>query len=65
MSKKTEVEQSDVLVGMKAICNFLNLSDATVLKYHREYDDFPLKKNGVYVSSRSKLNAWFQVFVAG
>ena len=65
MSKKTEVESSDVLVGMKAICNFLNMSDATVLKYCREYDDFPVKKNGVYVSSRTNLNNWFRAFVAG
>lgn len=65
MSKKTEAESSDVLVGMKSICNFLNVSEVTVLKYHREYDDFPVKKNGVYVSSRSKLNTWFQAFVTG
>jgi len=65
MGKKTEVESSDVLVGMKAICDFLNMSDATVLKYHRGYDDFPVKKNGVYVSSRSKLNTWFRSFVGG
>jgi len=65
MSKKTAAEESDVLNGMKAITAFLNVSEVTVLKYIREYDDFPVKKNGGYISCRSKLNAWFQSFVGG
>lgn len=56
---------ADMLVGMKAICSFLRMSEATVLKWVREYDDFPVKKNGGYVSCRSKLNAWFQAYLGG
>ena len=59
----TEAEQLDVLTGMKAICDFLRLSEPTVLKYRKEYDDFPVKKNGSYISSRSQLNTWFRAFV--
>lgn len=55
--------ESDLLVGMKAICSFLRMSEATVLKWLREYDDFPVKKNGGYVSSRYKLNIWFQNYL--
>lgn len=54
---------ADILVGMKAICAFLRMSDATVLKWLREYDDFPVKKNGGYISSRYKLNLWFQAYL--
>lgn len=57
--------EADLLVGMKAICTFLRMSEATVLKWHREYDDFPVKKNGGYVSSRHKLNIWFQRYLEG
>jgi hypothetical protein len=55
--------ESDLLVGMKSICSFLRMSEATVLKWLREYDDFPVKKNGGYVSSRYKLNIWFQNYL--
>lgn len=54
---------SDLLVGMKAICSFLRMSEATIIKWMREYDDFPVKKNGGYISSRYKLNVWFQTYL--
>lgn len=57
------VLEADLLVGMKAICSFLRMSEATVIKWQREYDDFPVKKNGGYVSSRYKLNIWFQNYL--
>ena len=56
--KKTVEEVADILVGMKAICDFLRVSDATVIKWRREYDDFPVKKNGHLTSSRTALNKW-------
>lgn len=49
---------ADILVGMKSICDFLRVSEATVLKWRREYDDFPVKKNGQLTSSRAALNEW-------
>lgn len=61
-TQPTSVE-ADMLVGMKAICSFLGMSEATVLKWLREFDDFPVKKNGGYVSSRHKLNIWFQAYL--
>jgi hypothetical protein len=63
MTKKAAVEESDVLFGMKAICVFLGRSEATVQKWMREYEDFPVRKNGTLVSSRRKLNAWFAGFI--
>lgn len=56
-------EQCDVLRGMKAICSFLSMSEATVLRWMREYEDFPVKKNGQFISSRKRLNAWYQDYV--
>jgi hypothetical protein len=57
--KKQQVEEvADILVGMKAICEFLRVSDATVIKWRKEYDDFPVKKNGSLTSSRTALNKW-------
>lgn len=58
-----ETEELDMLRGMKAICDFLRMSEATVLKFCREYDNFPVKKNGSYYSSRKKLNLWFQWYL--
>ncbi len=54
---------ADMLVGMKAICSFLRMSEATVIKWTRDFEDFPVKKNGGYVSSRHKLNIWFQAYL--
>jgi hypothetical protein len=52
---------ADLLVGMKAICQFLHgISEATALKWHRELG-LPIKKageNGYWVGSRSKIDAW-------
>lgn len=59
----TKAPEADMLIGMKAICSFLRMSEATILKWMREYDDFPVKKNGVCISSRLKLNTWFQAYL--
>lgn len=58
-----KAHEADMLIGMGAICTFLRMSEATVLKWLREYDNFPVKKKGVYISSRMKLNAWFQAYL--
>ena len=58
-----EVEESDLLVGMKSISSFLKMSEATILRWLQEYDDFPVKKNGNYISSRTRLNTWFQAYL--
>lgn len=65
MSKQNMVEECDILRGMKAICDFLRMSEATVQKWMREYDDFPVKKNGQLISSRRKLNDWYQTYLEG
>ena len=56
-------EESDVLRGMKEICTFLKMSEPTVLKWNREYDNFPMKKNGGFISSRKRLNEWFRWYL--
>ncbi len=63
--KQPDVNEFDMLRGMKSICDYLRMSEATVLKYIREYDDFPVKKNGNYISSRTALNDWVRGLVMG
>lgn len=55
----------NLLVGMKAICHYLGISEATALKWHRELE-LPIKKtaeNGYWVGSRVKLDEWGKEFV--
>jgi len=52
---------SNLLIGMKAICRYLNnISEATVLKWHRELD-LPIKKtakSGYWVGNKIKIDEW-------
>ena len=60
-----KADGGDVLFGMKAICRVLGVSEATVIRYMREYDDFPVKKKagGGYVSVSGELSKWFRDYV--
>lgn len=59
----TENKGNDILIGMKAIRQVLNdVGEATVLKWHRESDLPMKKKGGQWVSSRSKIERWWQDF---
>jgi len=56
----------NLLTGMKEICSFLKLSPPTVLKWIREYPDFPIRKAaGVWVSDRELLQEWFLKYLKG
>ncbi|MCP4747999.1 MAG: helix-turn-helix domain-containing protein [Desulfobacteraceae bacterium] len=57
----------DMLFGMDEICPILrNVSQATVLKWYRQYEDLPIRKlGGQWVSTRKQLNQWLEKFVAG
>lgn len=57
--------ESEILRGMKSIVDFSGLSEATITKFCAEYDDFPVKKNGTYISHRTQLNEWVKAYVAG
>ena len=49
---------SDVLSGMKEICNFLGVSDKTALDWHK-FRGMPIRKEGgIWVGSRKKIEAW-------
>lgn len=63
---RAELEQ-DMLFGMKAICNFLQRSEPTIIKFAADYDDFPARRdNGKgWVSSRTELIKWFREYVRG
>lgn len=53
-------QPKNLLVGMKAICQYLGISEATALKWYRELS-LPIKKtseNGYWVGSRVKLDEW-------
>lgn len=63
-------DRGDILVGMKAICQYLHgVSEATALKWQRELG-LPIRKsdangtNGVWIGSREKLDAWSAEFVS-
>ncbi|MCP4747993.1 MAG: hypothetical protein GY874_17925 [Desulfobacteraceae bacterium] len=64
MNKNTE---KDMLFGMGEIRPALrNVSEPTVLKWYREYEKFPMRKlGGQWVSSRTKLQEWWEKFVTG
>jgi len=62
---KPAPDTADLLVGMKAICDFLRRSEATVLKWRKEYDDFPVKKDGQLIATRSALQKWVYATFGG
>lgn len=66
-SEDGEILDCDVLFGMKSICQFLGRSESTIIKFIREYDDFPVhRENGSgYAASRSELNKWFRAYARG
>jgi len=65
-SQKMTAAAGDMLIGMKAITQYLNnISEATALKWHREIG-LPIKKtgkNGYWVGSRKRIDAWSQMLV--
>ena len=60
MAKNEETLGNNKLIGMKEICNHMRgISEATVLKWHRELD-MPIKKRGgIWCATKTKLDAWF------
>lgn len=59
-----KTDSGDLLVGMKAICRYLNgISEATALKYYRELS-MPMRKSdvngtsGQWLASKTKLDEW-------
>ena len=57
----------DILYGMERIRPVVGgATEATILKWKREYDDFPIRKlGGQWVSYRTVLKAWFRKFAMG
>lgn len=55
--------EGDLLVGMKAICNYVGVSEITALKYHRELG-LPMRKSsrngktGGWLSSKTRIDEW-------
>jgi len=60
MNDRKNIDTCDLLIGMKAICEYLNVSESTVKKWQQTFDDFPIKKAGRLISSRKALNDWAQ-----
>lgn len=58
-------ESEEILVGMEAIRRFVGgVSPPTVLKWHREYEDFPIaKQSGQWVAIRADLVSWYRNFI--
>ncbi len=58
-----KVKCDDLLVGMKAICGYIGVSEATALKYYREMG-LPIRKGskngdtGIWLGSKQKIDAW-------
>lgn len=58
-------KSNEILNGMKEICQYLGKSEPTVLKWARDMG-LPIKKtgdNGVWVGSRTKIDAWVVEYV--
>ena len=56
--KKDSNGDPDVLIGMKEICDYMNRSEATVLKLIRELD-FPAKQvGGIYEADKNEIKKW-------
>jgi hypothetical protein len=55
---------SGILRGMKSIINYSGLSEAIILKLSSEYDDFPVKKIGTWISHKTALDDWIKEYVA-
>ncbi len=59
------VRESTALSGMRAICDYVNRSEPTVLSWIREMD-FPAKKiGGIWESDRRLIDEWRRLLVAG
>lgn len=55
-----EKRENDILIGMKVIRQVLkDVSEPTVLKWHREYGLPIRKKGGVWTGSRAKIENWW------
>ena len=53
------------LIGMKDICKHLQVSESTALTWHREYQ-MPIKKlKGIWMSTRTALDKWFEKYIVG
>ncbi|RKY08154.1 MAG: hypothetical protein DRP56_04580 [Planctomycetota bacterium] len=54
-------KDTDILIGMDQIRPVLNnISEATVIRIKRDFENFPIKKlRGQWVSSRKKLEDWW------
>lgn len=47
------------LVGMKAICQYMGLSESTLTQRKQQYPDFPMEKiGGVWESDQELITAW-------
>jgi hypothetical protein len=65
MKGKKSPDDNDIIFGMKEISNFIGRSIPSIVKYMRDYEDFPVKKdNGKgYVASKRLLIEWFREYV--
>ena len=54
-----------ILIGMKQIRGVLNnTSEPTILKWHQQYEGFPMKKmNGQWTSEKEVLVSWFRHYL--
>jgi len=61
------MKNNNILYGMDKIRPVVgNATEVTIMKWHREYDSFPLRKlGGQWVSHREELNSWWRAFVLG
>jgi hypothetical protein len=65
VGKKNEKREKDELLsGMKAICDYINRTEPTVLSYIKS-QSFPAKKvGGIWECSKGDVDAWRGVYFA-
>ena len=62
-----EKKNDDTLFGIDKIRPHVgNVSEATILKYKREYPSFPMRKlRGIWVANKEAIVDWFRSFCMG
>lgn len=66
-TRRKMIKNNNILYGMEQIRPVVgNATEVTIMKWHREYDSFPMRKlGGQWVSHREELNIWWRAFVQG
>ena len=52
------MSKPEQLIGMKAICGYVNRSESTVINWIRDMDFPATKIGGIYEAEKDEINTW-------